>query len=140
MTGPAVPPSLQLLLEEIATRALAGGVPVGDGGQPEDVGDGPWIVVWPDAGVLSAHTLGRPRSRVTAVLTAHCVGRSPESARVAARVLAGVLVGMGGADVAGWRVQPPEQLSALPLSIDRDVKPPLYTQTAEWRLRLTPTT
>lgn len=122
------------LTEAVKPALAAEGVPVGVGKQPALVGGKPFVVIWPDAGSRSAVTM-KANDGLTETWLCHCYGLTPESAEVAVRKLTAAIYGLHRATVAGRVVQWPEQLSALPLSIDRDADPDLYDLAVEWRLR-----
>lgn len=131
------PVAVQPIVSAVKTAVESRGVLFGDGGKPANVGTKPWIVAWPDGGTYSSRSL-RGGDGWSMVLTAHCVGLTPESARIAAAKLSGALYSLFLTTVDGRQVQFPEQLSALPLQRDDDSDPPLFVQIVEWRLRTSP--
>jgi hypothetical protein len=110
------------------------GVPVGIGEQPANVGAKPFVVIWPDGGLRYAATM-KANDGLDETWTCHCYGLTPEAADVAMRKFTAAVYGLWRTTVAGRVVQYPEQLTALPLSIDRDAEPDLYDLTVEWRFR-----
>lgn len=112
----------------------AAGLPVGVGKQPAHAADEPFVVIWPDPGVRSAVTM-KANDGLAETWVCHCYGLTPESAEVAVRKLTAAIYGLHRQIVGGRVVQWPEQLSAVPLGIDRDAQPHLYDLTVEWRFR-----
>lgn len=125
------------LTAALAVAAAAAGLPVGVGKQPVHDADEPFVVVWPDPGVRSAVTM-KANDGLAETWVCHCYGLTPESAEVAVRKLTAAVYGLHRQVIGGRLVQWPEQLSAVPLSIDRDAQPHLYDLTAEWRMRTSP--
>lgn len=126
------------LTNAIVPALASDGVPVGIGKQPAAVGTKPFIVIWPDAGVRSALTM-RANDGNTETWTCHCLGLTPEAVDVAVRKLTAAIYALHRTVVDGRIVQYPEQLSAVPLSRDDDVDPPLFDSIVEWRFTTSPT-
>lgn len=116
---------------------LAADVAVGVGQQPPNVGTKPFVVIWPDAGLRSAVTM-RANDGLAETWVCHCYGLTADSAAVALRKLTAAIYALHLTTVDGRVVQYPEQLSALPLSVDRDADPDLYDYAVEWRFRTSP--
>jgi hypothetical protein len=114
------------------------GVPVGIGKRPTVAVNKPFIVIWPDAGLRSAVTM-KANDGLAETWTCHCYGLTEESAAVALRELTTAVYALWRTEVDGRLVQYPEQLSALPLSVDRDADPDLYDYAVEWRFRTSAT-
>lgn len=125
-------------LADMAKAELgADGVPVGVGRKPADVGNRPWIVIWPDAGRRYAATM-KATDGLSETWVCHCIGLTPEAAAVAVRKLTAAIYGLHGQVVGDRKVLFPEQTDVLPLSRDDDVDPPLYSHVVEWRFTTTP--
>lgn len=122
------------LTDVVVAATAAAGLPVGVGGQPAHAADEPFVVIWPDPGVRSAVTM-KANDGLAETWVCHCYGLTPESADVAVRKLTAAIYGLHRTTVGGRLVQFPEQLSAVPLSIDRDAQPHLYDFAVEWRIR-----
>lgn len=97
----------------------------------------PFIVLWPDAPVRAPLTMDLTRGETTTIVC-HCLGLTPDAARMAEANLAAAVYSLTGTEVDGQTVRYPEQLTAQPLQRDDDVSPPLYLLAVEWRLRTTP--
>ena len=110
------------------------GVAVGIGQKPAVALGKPYVVIWPDSGTRAAVTMNVAHG-YEETWTAHCYGTTPESAEVARRKLSDAVYGLWMTTVDGRVVQYPEQLTALPLSVDRDADPDLYDYAVEWRFR-----
>jgi hypothetical protein len=113
---------------------LVDGVPVGIGKRPDVAASKPFVVIWPTVPVRSPSTM-QVDGAYMETWTCHCYGLTEQSAAVALRKLTVAVYALWGAEVAGRVVQYPEQLSALPLSVDRDADPDLYDYAVEWRFR-----
>lgn len=121
------------LTNAIVPALVADGLAVGVGRKPDGLAAGaPYVVIWPDGGVRSAVTM-RANDGLTETWTCHCYGQTAESAQVALRKLTAAIYGLHRTFVDGRLVQYPEQLTALPLSRDDDLNPPLYDLAVEWR-------
>jgi hypothetical protein len=120
------------LTDALATPLAAAGLAMGVGQKPTVAVDKPYVVVWPDAGTRAAVTMNLAHG-YEETWTVHCYGTTPESAEVARRKFDAAVYGLWNATVNGRRVQYPEQLTALPLSVDRDADPDLYDYAVEWR-------
>lgn len=121
------------LTSAVATSLTAAGIAVGVGKQPANVGTKPFVVIWPDGGMQSPVTM-KANDGLSEAWVCHCYGLTEESAAVALRKLREVVYGLHRQIIGGRMVQYPEQLSALPLSRDDDVVPPLYDLAVEWRI------
>jgi hypothetical protein len=117
-----------------ALAALDEPVPVGVGKQPADVGNKPFVVIWPDGGRRYPVTM-QGNDGLDETWVCHCFGLSPDAAGIALDALTAAVYGLWRTTVGGRVVQYPEQLTALPLGIDRDAQPALYDFVVEWRLR-----
>jgi hypothetical protein len=115
----------QPLVLAVKAAVEAAGVAFGDGAKPVVTGSRPWVVAWFDAGQVDDRSL-RSRDGWSMVGTFHCLGLTPESARIAARALRGALLGLHLASVGGRTVQMPENVTSLPLQRNDDVNPPLF--------------
>ena len=113
---------------------LLNGVAVGVARKPDVAAGHPYIVIWPDAGTRAPVRLNILRG-YEETWTAHCYGLTPESAEVAVRALTIAVYSLWNTTVDGRVVQYPEQLTSLPLSVDRDADPDLYDYATEWRFR-----
>jgi len=122
------------LTAAIVTALADQSLSVGVGRQPAHESDEPFVVIWPDSGRHSAVTM-KANDGLAETWTCHCYGLTPESAQVAVRKLTAAIYGLHRQTIGGRLVQWPEQLSAVPLDIDRDAQPHLYDLTVEWRLR-----
>jgi hypothetical protein len=117
------------------TDALDTGlIPVGVGTKPANVGTGAYIVIWPDVPTRAPSTM-KLTSAYVETWTAHCYGRTPDAAGVAFDALSAAVYALWNTTVDGRTVQYPEQLTALPLSVDRDADPDIYDYAIEWRFR-----
>ena len=125
------------LTNAITPTLAAVGVAVGVGKQPADVGTKPFVVIWPDAGVRSALTM-KANDGNAETWVCHCYGLTEDSASIALAKLTTAIYGLHRQIVGGRLVQYPEQLSAVPLSRDDDVNPPLFDLTVEWRFSTSP--
>lgn len=125
------------LTNAVVPVLAADGVPVGVGKRPVVDGTKPYIVIWPDSPTRSAVTM-KANDGASETWVCHCYGLSADSVDVAERKLAAAVYGLYRTVANGRRVHYPEQLSALPLSRDDTVNPPLYDLTVEWRLSTTP--
>jgi hypothetical protein len=94
----------------------------------------PYVVIWPDAGTRAPVTM-RVDHGYEETWTAHCYGITPSPPRWPAGSSPTPCTACGTPTVDGRTVQYPEQLTALPLSVDRDADPDLYDYAVEWRLR-----
>jgi hypothetical protein len=121
-------------LTDAVIAALSPTIAVGVGIKPTVAANKPYVVIWSDAGGRDPVTMRVNRSYVE-TWTAHCYGTTPESAEVAKRKLTEAIYAMWNTTVAGQVVQYPEQLTILPLSVDRDADPDLYDYASEWRFR-----
>jgi hypothetical protein len=122
------------LTNAIVPALTTAGIAVGIGQKPAVTAGKPYVVIWPDAGTRSPVTM-RVDHGYEETWTAHCYGITPESAEVARRKLADAVYSLWNTTVDGRTVQYPEQLTALPLSVDRDADPDLYDYAIEWRFR-----
>lgn len=125
------------LTAAILPALATAGLPVGVGKQPANVGTSPFVVIWPDAGRRYAVTM-RANDGLDETWVVHHYGLTPEAADVAVRKFTAAVYALHRTTVGGRLVQWPEQLSAVPLSIDRDADPDLYDLTVEWRLSTSP--
>jgi hypothetical protein len=109
---------------------------VGVGQKPANVtAPGPYIVIWPDVPARAPVDDEADHGYVE-TWTAHCYGIGRRtSAEVARRKLSDAVYALWNTTVDGRTVQYPEQLTALPLSVDRDADPDLYDYAIEWRFR-----
>lgn len=115
----------------------AAGVKVGVAGQPARDGTKPFVVIWADTGVRSALTM-QANDGITETWMCHCLGLTPDSAAVAARKLADAVYGLHRQVLGGRIVHWPEQLTAVPVSRDDTVDPPLFDSVVEWRFTTSP--
>lgn len=122
------------LTNAILPLLTTAGVAAGVGQQPDNVGSKPFVVIWPDAGTRSAVTM-KANDGLAEVWVCHCYGLTAESAGIALKKLTAAIYALHLTVVDGRRVQYPEQLSALPLSVDRDADPDLYDYAVEWRFK-----
>lgn len=121
-------------LTSVVTASLTtGGIAVGVGVRPTTMGTKPFVVIWPDGGVRSDATM-KTNDALAETWTCHCYGLTEESAGVALRKLTDAILALQHTVVGGRRVRRPEQLTALPLTRDDDIDPPLFDLTVEWRL------
>jgi hypothetical protein len=127
------------LTNAVVPTLTTAGIAVGIGKRPTNTGTKPFVVIWPDGGMQSAVTM-KANDGLVETWVCHCYGLTEESAAVALRRLRDAVFALHRTIVGGRLVHYPEQLSALPLSRDDDVDPPLYDLTVEWRLSTTPTT
>lgn len=130
---------MSALTTAIVAAANTAGLPVGVGKEPTHAANRPWAVIWPDGGMRTSTHLA-VGGGYAETWTCHHYGLTPESADVAVRILTDAVHALHLADVGGRRVLLPEQLSAIPMTVDRDADPPLYDLTVEWRLSTTPIT
>lgn len=121
------------LTTAVASVLTADGVAVGIGKRPAATGTKPFVVIWPDGGMRSAVTM-RANDGLVETWVIHHYGLTEESAAVALRKTTDAIYGLHRQIIGGRLVQWPEQLSALPLSRDDDVDPPLYDLAVEWRI------
>ncbi len=129
---PTAEPHVRAVLEQ-----LHAGVPaqltVSLGKAPTDTAP-PYVVLYPDAGDVSAARLCGDRDRIVVHLMLHAIGTGPEQASWAADQARTVLLGQPPT-VAGRRVYRLTQvLGSAPLTRDDDINPALYLQPAEYRL------
>ena len=125
------------LTDAVAPLLTTDGLAVGVGQQPANVAAKPFVVIWPDAGMRSAVTM-KANDGLAETWVCHCYGLTPDSAAVALRKLTAAVYALWRTTVAGRVVQYPEQLTALPLSVDRDADPDLYDYAVEWRFHTSP--
>lgn len=119
--------------------AAAAGVPVGVGKPPAGLGAGqPYAVIWPSVPMRSTPTM-RLDGGYTETWVCHCYGETEAAAAFVLGKLTAAVYGLHLTTVDGRVVQYPEQLSAVPLAVDRDATPDLYDLAVEWRLRTSPT-
>jgi hypothetical protein len=111
-------------------------IPVGIGVKPAVTGSGAYIVIWPDVPTRAPSTM-KLDSAYVETWTCHCYGQTAEAAGIAFSALSQAVYGLWNTVVAGRKVQYPELLTALPLSVDRDADPDLYDHAVEWRFRTT---
>jgi hypothetical protein len=91
-------------------------------------------VGWFDAGTIDNRSL-RSRDGWVCVATFHSFGLTPESARIANRVIRGVVLALHRTVIGGRTVQMPENLVSVPMSRDDDADPAQFLQIDEWRIR-----
>jgi hypothetical protein len=113
-------------------------LPADVGTEPAHDPDQPWAVIWPDGGVRSSRSL-RAADGYAETWTVHHYGLTEQSARWALDRFTTALAALHRQTVGGRLVQAPEQLTALPLTVDRDADPPLFDLAVEWRLTTSPT-
>lgn len=127
----------QPLVAAIASAVTTGGVAFGDSTKPANVGAKPYVVGFFDSGSVENRSLAS-RDGWSTVGTFHCVGLSPEAARIAVRRLRAVLLGLHRQVIGGRVLLMPEHLAAVPMQRDDDADPTLFIQIDEWRLRTSP--
>lgn len=125
------------LTNAVVPVLAAAGVAVGVGKRPPPDGTKPFVVIWPDGGVRSANTM-KANDGNAETWVCHCYGLTEDSAVIALTKLTTAVYGLHRQVIGGRLVQYPEQLSAVPLSRDDDVNPPLFDLTVEWRLSTSP--
>ena len=122
------------LTSAVMPLIVARGVLVGVGGKPADVDTRAYAVIWPDSPMRDPVTMNLTHAYVE-TWTTHGYGLSEEAAGIARDAVTDAVYALWGAEVGGRVVQYPEHLTTLPLSVDRDADPDLYSYTVEWRFR-----
>lgn len=129
---------INALVAALDTALTAAGVPFGDSNRPSDVvQDQPYVVGFFDGGLIVDRTLlGRDGIEVSVVL--HTYGWSPDSVRVGRRKTLGALFGLARTTAGTWLVHTPVHNAALSIAREDRMNPPLYWQTDDFTIRLTP--
>lgn len=134
-TPPAVLDHVDAVTAALETAGLSvylGGAPPGV--KPTDAG--PFIVLYPEPGMVTAASLADNRVDFSAVVQLTCVGLTAEQAlNVCDRARAALTPALTVAGRVSWR---PEHLDGQPVRRDDDVTPPNFYAVARYRLRSIP--
>ena len=119
-----------------AVLALLTAASVKSGWDGEGLGDPPYVVCYCDPGMPDGYPFARDRSYTFTVYTV-AVGQGPEQA---AAIDSQARIALLGATpvVTGRVCQPIFYLAGQPPRADRDVSPPVFEMTAQYRFRSQP--
>lgn len=126
------------LVAALDAACTSRGVPFGDSNRPDDlVTDDPYVVCHTDSGLLTDKSL-LGRDGVTVTLVLHSYAWSPQGVRAGRRKVLEALYSVVGSVLGGWKVNVPVHLEALPIEREDQLNPPLYWQTDNFSVRLSP--
>lgn len=131
MTAPALP---RPHADAIIALLVAAGLTAGRDG--EGLGEPPYTVAYLDPGTPDGYPFARDRSYTFTVYTV-AVGAGPEQAEAGAGAARAALLGAVPV-VAGRVCQPIFWLAGQPARADRDVSPPVFEMTSQYRFRSQP--
>jgi hypothetical protein len=136
MTVPAV--NINPLVAAVDAACTAAGIPFGDTNKPVDVQPNkPYVVGFFDGGRVGDRTM-LSRDGVTVWMVLHTYGFTPDSVRVGRRQMLSAVFGLTGQSFGGWQLHAPVHSMTLATERDDRVNPPLYWQSDDFTLRLTP--
>lgn len=126
------------LVSALDTAVTAAGIPFGDSNRPTDVvQDQPYVVAFFDGGRIFDRTLVG-RDGVELSLTLSTYAWAPDSVRVGRRKAVNAVFGLARTTVGTWRVHTPVHSAALAIEREDKLTPPLYWQTDDFTILLTP--
>jgi hypothetical protein len=130
--------NVNALIAAVDAALTAEGVPFGDSNRPADlVQDRPYVVGFTDGGMVTDRSLvGRDGVVVSLLLQTY--GYTPDSVRVGRKKAIDAVYGLAGTTQGTWRVRVPVHTASLPIEREDKLSPPLYWQTDDFTISLTP--